>query len=132
MKKSVLISPILSFGVVLAMPAFTFAQRIRTGYIDSIIDKLVYWLNLSVTLIMVVMTLWFLISVFRYIAEKDAGKLAEKRKVMLNGLLGLFIAVSVWGIIRIAQNVFDVGGVNPVQLVCPPGTMPIGSRCIPG
>ncbi len=125
MKKSVL----LSFSSVLLVPAFVFAQRFRPGYIDSVIDSITGWLSIAVTVIMVIMTLWFLISVLRYIAEKDPGKLADRRKVMLNGLIGLFIAVSVWGIIKIAGNILGTNDNTPVGLVCPPGTMPRGNTC---
>src|SRR3990167_8265305 len=37
-----------------------------------------------------------------------AAKPEEWTKVMVAGLLGLFVMVSVWGIIRIAQNTFGV------------------------
>ncbi len=133
MKKSVLIL----FSAVLLAPALSFAQDFHTGYLDQIVIAGTGWLNTSITVIMVLMTLWFLIGVFRYIAEKDPGKLADKRKVMLNGLIGLFVAVSVWGIIRIAGNIVGTTGNNsPVNIVCPPGMRPgtgsTAGTCVPG
>lgn len=124
MKKSALIS----FSTALLVPMFAFAQRF--DYVNNVIDQGAGWLDRSITIIMVLMTLWFLISVFRYIAEKDATKLPDRRKVMLNGLIGLFVAVSVWGIIKIAGNIVGTNGNNtPVQLTCPPGTYPIDNTC---
>ena len=119
---------ILSFITVLGVPTLALAQHF--DYINNVIDEGAGWLDRSITIIMVLMTLWFLISVFRYISEKDPKALADKRKVMLNGLLGLFIAVSVWGIIKLAGNIVGTNGNNtPVQLVCPPGTYPVGNSC---
>ncbi len=129
MKKSVL--GVLSFGSILAVPLLALAQTFQPGYINSVIDNGTGWLNTSITVIMVLMTLFFLIAVFRYISEKDPGKLAEKRKIMLNGLIGLFVAISVWGIIRIAGNVLGTTyNSGPVNIVCPPGMRPNGNTCI--
>ncbi len=125
MKKSALIS----FSTALLVPMFAFAQNFN--YVTNVINTGELWLNKAITIIMVLMTLWFLISVFRYIAEKDPGKLADRRKVMLNGLIGLFVAVSVWGIIKIAGSIVGTDGQNtPVQITCPPGTTPYGGRCL--
>lgn len=121
-------APIASFALGLLVPIAAFAQNFQ--YVDDWVDKGTEWLSSAITIIMVLLTVWFLISVFRYIAEKDPGKLKEKRQVMLNSLIGLFVAVSVWGIIRIAGRVFGTQNQNtPVQIVCPPGSRLIAGRC---
>ena len=119
---------IISFGTTLAMPLLALAQN--TGYIDGWISAGTRWLSTAITVIMVLMTLWFLISVFRYIAEKDPGKLKDRRKVMINGLIGLFVAVSVWGIISIARNTLGTTNSQAPGISCPPGTYWNGNRCV--
>ncbi len=131
MKKIALMSRLTAFGMALAVPVLALAQTWPTGstgtpdtsYVDGWLNKGMQWLSQAITVVMVLMTLWFLINVFRYVMEKDAGKLAEKRKVMFNGLIGLFVAVSVWGIIKIAGNVFGTNNSQTPNLVCPPGTV---------
>ena len=124
MKKTALIS----FSGTMLVPALALAQQF--GYVNNVVDEGAGWLDRSIVIIMVLMTLFFLIGVFRYISEKEAAKLPERRKMMLNGLLGLFIAVSVWGIIKIAGNIVGTNGNNaPVGLTCPPGTYPVGNSC---
>lgn len=131
MKKIPIISSVLSLGAALLVPAMAFAQNFQPTYINQVIKSGAGWLNTALTVIMVLMTLFFLISVFRYIAEKNPDELAKKRKVMLNGLIGLFIAVSVWGIVRIAGNIFGTSyNSGPVDTVCPPGMRPSGATCI--
>ncbi len=117
MKKSVL----ASFGSTLLVPALTFAQD--TSYVDFWIGRGKGWLSMALTIIMVLMTLFFLWSVFKYVSEKDAGKLPEHRKRIWNGLIGLFIAVAVWGIVNIAARTLgtDVRNTTP-GLTCPPGS----------
>lgn len=114
------------------LPVFAFAQNVT--YIDNWIYNATKWLNTAVTVIMVVMTLWFLISVFRFIANKDPNKTADYRKIMINGLIGLFVAVAVWGIIRLAANIFDVRLGNDPQssITCPPGfRQGLNGGCVP-
>jgi hypothetical protein len=126
MKKTAL----FSFGATLLVPILALAQTFNPNYIDNVVDNGTKWLNTALTVVMVLMTLFFLISVFRYISEKDPGKLADKRKVMLNGMIGLFVALSVWGIIRIAGNILGTTyNSGPVQTVCPPGMTPFGATC---
>jgi len=68
------------------------------------------------------MTLWFLWAVFKFIGEKDPTKMKDRKKQVMNGLIGLFIAVAVWGIIRLAQNVFGLDGLNNApNPTCAPG-----------
>ncbi len=119
---------LISFGSAF-IPTLALAQNFRPTYVNQVISSGQSWLVTAITVIMALMTLWFLIGVFRYIAEKDPGKLADKRKVMLNGLIGLFVAVSVWGIIRIAGNVLGTNEAPQYDLTCPPGTVAHGSVC---
>lgn len=126
MKKTALIS----FSTMLAMPLLALAQNTpNPGYIDGWINAGSRWLSTAITVIMVLMTLWFLINVFRYIAEKDPGKLKDRRTVMINGLIGLFVAVSVWGIISIARTTLGTNNNQAPGISCPPGTYWDGIRC---
>jgi uncharacterized membrane protein YbhN (UPF0104 family) len=108
------------------VPALAMAQTTPNfNYITSWFTQATYWLRLAITVIMILMTFWFLLNVFRFIMEKDSGKVAERRSAMVRGLIGLFIAVAVWGIIRIAGSVFGVDTENRYQtpgITCPPGT----------
>lgn len=122
-------APIASFVLGLSAPLVAFAQN--AGYVNYWLDTGTDWLGRAITIIMVLLTIWFLISVFRYIAEKQPDKLKEKRQVMLNSLIGLFVAVSVWGIIRIAQRVVGTqNNNNAPQIVCPPGSRNINGSCV--
>lgn len=128
MKKSAL----ASFATMLLVPALALAQQFNPQYAEDVIRTGRSWLSLSLTVIMAIMTLYFLINVFRYISEKDAAKLKDRRTVMINGLIGLFVAVSVWGIVRIFGNLTGTTGYGStdVNQTCPPGTIPIaGGGC---
>lgn len=74
---------------------------------------------------MVIATIYFLISVIRFIMDKGdkAEATTAKKKAMGNGIIGLFVMVGIWGIIRIISSTLGVGGgsLNPASVPCPPG-----------
>ncbi len=113
------------------MPAMALAQQANFRYVDSIVTPGLYYLRLSITVITILMTVFFLYNVLRFIMNTDAGKTADLKKAMINGLIGLFVAAAVWGIIGLAGNISGVptgSTVNP-PLTCPPGLVDRGGIC---
>jgi hypothetical protein len=117
MKKAIFVI----FSALSVVPAVAFAQTIDTRYIDSVVGSGQYYLGVAVTVIMILMTLWFLWTVFKYIGEKDPAERKKRQSQMVAGLIGLFIAVGVWGIIRIATNTLRVDTNANFGVTCPPG-----------
>jgi len=112
------------------LPTIAFAQVPDTSYIDNWVGHLRGWLNTAIVVIMVVMTLVFLYNVFKFISTKDATKAKEYQGAMIRGLIGLFVAVSVWGIISLLGNVTGVRQSSGYQTTCPPGYSPApGGGC---
>ncbi len=124
---------ILGAALVLA-PAVALAQNFT--YVNNWVNQLLYWLRLAITVVMIAMTLYFLVNVFKFVQNKEGSKAEDLRKGVINGLIGLFIAVAVWGIIRIAGNVLGVNVDTSNQLTpgvtCPPGLMynPTTRTCV--
>jgi len=118
----------------LLVPAVALAQSANFNYIDSAVSQGESWLGQAVTIIMILLTLFFLYSVLRFIMNKDPAKSAELRSLMINGLIGLFVAVGVWGIIHLAGNITGVNTTNPDQqaaITCPPGFSQLNGVCQP-
>ena len=124
-KNTKIVSLVSSFGALL-LPAIAGAQSTPNfQYLDSWFNKAQSYLNISITVVMILMTLFFLINIFRLISNKDATKAKDLKQNVYNGLLGLFLAVAVWGIINLAANILGVqtgnGAAHTVDLTCPPG-----------
>ncbi len=104
------------------LPAVAFAQNFN--YVNTWVNELIFWLRESITVITILLTVFFLYNVLRFIMNKDPAKSADLRKIMINGLIGLFVSVAVWGIIALAGNITGVntsGGDQSAVLTCPPG-----------
>lgn len=69
-----------------------------------ILRKSVWPLLISISVIV------FIVGVIRFIASgDDSGKREEGRNFILYGLVGLFVIVSVWGLVGVLQGTFGLG-----------------------
>lgn len=118
-----------SFGLSLVVPVLVLAQTPDFTYAQAAIKQGYTWLNMSITIIMILITVFFLYSVLRYVMTKESKDLPERRKTMIAALIGLFVAVSVWGIVRILRRTTGTDGASSFQLVCPPGQHQVGNFC---
>ena len=94
-----------------ALPMVAFAQA------PSNISQLIFWagdtLNRIIPVLIALALVVFFWGLITYIANH---KSKTGREIMIAGLVGLFIMVSVWGIIRLAQNTFGVAN-SPIPSV---------------
>ncbi len=110
--------------IALAFPSFVSAQlgpQPDFNYTRSWVDQIVEWSKTAVTFLMVVATLFFIYVVIMYIKEKDAAKVKDRKNAVIRGVIGLFVIVAIWGIIRVISSTFGVGNVNTQAIPCPPG-----------
>lgn len=99
------------------MPALAMAatvQAIITTF-RGIIDTLVPFL-IAVAVVI------FLVGVVKYItAGADEAKRTEGRNVMIYGIIGLFVMISIWGLVTLVSQTIGLGTPN---VVIPPGALP--------
>ena len=111
------------------LPAVAFAQKF--DYVNNWLNQGIYWLQLSTTLITILLTVFFLLSVFRFVSNKDPKNIPDLRQNMINGMIGLFVAIGIWGILRIAGGVLGVDTTKSNSADAPTVTCPPGLRYIP-
>jgi hypothetical protein len=119
---------VMSFIALMALPASALAQVTvqgapNTAYIETWIAKLLVFGQQATTFLMIAATLYFIWSVIGYIREKDAKAAAEKKGAMLRGIIGLFVIVAIWGIVRLISSTLGIGtgSINSSNVPCPPG-----------
>jgi len=102
-------------GVLALLPAAAFAQyQVQTGFVDSVIsliDKLISFAFPALTAIAVIV---FIFTLIKYIWADPAEK-EKDRKGLIYSLVALFIIVSLFGILKVVQNVTGTGGNNTID-----------------
>ncbi len=95
--------------MLLVLPVIAYAQNYDFKYLvehiilDHIFDPLV-------VLIVAIALVYFIWGVTKYIAHGgDETKRAEGQQMMINGIIALFVIVSVWGLVAVLQNTFFPG-----------------------
>jgi uncharacterized membrane protein YfcA len=108
----------------LCVPAIVSAQvggpRPNFNYTNDLVDQIVIWAQRGITFLMVLATGWFIWTVITYIRSKDSKDAEEKKAAMIRGIIGLFVIVGIWGIIRIISSTLGVTG-GSAAVPCPPG-----------
>jgi hypothetical protein len=110
---------IISVGALLAfMPMVTFAVNDANAFdIMATINQILGWL---IPILITLAVVYFIWGVIQYTLSSDEEAKKNARSKIIQGLIGLFVIVAFWGIIKIVTNTFGVG----------PGTTPI-LPCIP-
>jgi uncharacterized membrane protein len=90
--------------MVLALPVATFAQ---SGLFD-ILARVRGLVAALVPLIIGLAVLYFLWGVLKYVTAKDSDKQKEATSTMVMGVIVLFVMVSVWGLVALLQDTFDI------------------------
>ncbi|MFC1731324.1 hypothetical protein ACFL6I_13470 [candidate division KSB1 bacterium] len=94
----------LSFLVLFLTPAVAFAAPRTFG---ELIHLFVSLINTAVSVIIALAVLGFFWGVTKYMfSAQDSTKLEEGKKVMIWGIIALFVMVSIWGILRVLSNTF--------------------------
>jgi hypothetical protein len=94
-------------GVTLfAAPMLTFAQGANAF---SILDTLRSLVDRLIPFFIAAGLAYFIFGIVKYVIAGDSDDKEKARHVIVQGLIGLFIMLSVWGIIGVFQRTFQVG-----------------------
>lgn len=100
-------------GVLLATPMVAGAISTVEGFVGRIIDVIN---NALVPLILALAFIVFIWGVFRYFIS-DTDEVKEKgRDLIVYGLVGFFVIISIWGIVNLLVNTFRLDNRAPTEL----------------
>jgi hypothetical protein len=101
-------------GIAFALPYVAFAQSV-----NSFLDTAGSILNRLIPLLILLALVVFFWGLIQYIVNPGEGH-ANGRTKMIAGLLALFIMLTVFGIIKVAQNTLGIGNnANDSQIQYP-------------
>jgi hypothetical protein len=107
-------------GTVLAVPTLAFAQAITSA--QSLAQFAINIINtIIVPLIFAVAFLVFIVGVFQtfILGRGDPAKVKTGQSLMLWGLIGFFVMVSVWGLVNILIGTFNLNSQVPIYPSAP-------------
>ena len=116
---------IKKIGLVLLafLPGIASAQVLApVQNINDVATKFTQILNTLTVLLISLAVVWIIINVVMYlVAGGDAEKRKEGGKRILYGIIGLFVIISIWGLVSILRNSFATTNtasedVNAVQI----------------
>ena len=106
---------ILAIGAVSAMPFLALAQSINYQS-SSGLSGLISWagsmLAKIVPLFVALAVVYFIWEVFQYTIAGDEDKKKAAKTQIIWGIVGIFIMVSVWGLVAILQSTFNTSSVG--------------------
>lgn len=117
MKKAALISASL-----FAIPTVVFAQGL--GPVHSLVVNIGRIIAALVPILITLALVVFFWGLVRYLWGGGGAKHEEGRKLMVMGLIALFVMVSVWGIIKLAQDALNIQATSGTTI--PTGFVPGG------
>jgi len=97
---------IISLGAVAGLfPFLAFAEADAVSILGMVGKILAYLMPILITLAAV----WFVWNVIQYTISGDEEKKKKAKSGIIQGLIGLFVIIAFWGIIRIVMKTFDIG-----------------------
>ena len=77
--------------------------------LSALLCKIGFLINAVIPILISLGVVYFIWGVIRYIISADADKKEDGKRVAIQGLIGLLLILSVWGIIGIVQSSFGLG-----------------------
>jgi hypothetical protein len=111
------ITKILAAGSV-ALPFMALAQNAANfGWIDSLVAEVGQVVTSLIPLLIAIALLVFVWGVVKFIAAADDSARDDGKKKMIWGIVGLFVIISVWGLVALLRQLVGVGtGTTPNTL----------------
>ena len=95
----------LVFGAAFAGSFNAFAQTT----FSTILGTIGGLINQIIPILIAGALAYFIYGVIKFVISSDADDKEAARKVVVQGVIGLFVIVSVWGLVGVVQSTFGVG-----------------------
>ncbi len=100
---------IAGISAVLLTPVITFAQGADAFSILRIVDLFIKKL---IPVLITAALAFFIYGVVRYVIATEPDAKEDYKKIIVRGIIGLFIILSVWGLVGVIQRTFGIGNTD--------------------
>ncbi len=119
-----MVKKFLGFLIGFAPVSMVFAQTLTSsGTADSIIGLILYYISRLMILAIAFAVLMFVFGLVKYISsDEEVGK-SKAKNLIINAVIGLVAATSIWGIVTFVRNTIGVTTNNSLYntVPCTPG-----------
>lgn len=103
----------LIVSVLTFLPAVSFAQTLTN--IDDVASKATRIGNLVIEIAISIAVIWIIINVIKYLIAGGEEERAKGGNAILYGVIGLFVILSIWGLVAILTNSFRTNNFRPTN-----------------
>lgn len=96
---------ILTAIFVAGLPSFALAQANAFGILGTISNLM----RIVIPLLITAALIYFIFGVIKYVIAKTGDDKSEARDIVVRGVIGLFVILSIWGLVGIIQSTFNIG-----------------------
>jgi phosphoglycerol transferase MdoB-like AlkP superfamily enzyme len=100
----------------LLLPVVTFAQDVNldteVSNLEDIINLILGLINVAIPIIIALAVLVFIWGVFKYVVSDSEEAKGKGKDMMIWGIVGIFVMISVWGLVNILVNTFGLDSQN--------------------
>lgn len=107
---------ILASVLASVFPIVAFAQYQASTGITGLFGLFGLWLKMALPLLVSLAVVWFMWNVFQYAIAGDEDTKAKAKGGIIWGIVGIFIMVSIWGLVGILSSTFFGGGSGTTTL----------------
>ena len=97
---------IITAGALTFAPMLTFAQGADAF---SILRVLKIFMDKLIPFLITAALLFFIYGVVKYVISSDPDETEKAKNIIVKGIIGLFVILSVWGLVGVIQRTFGVG-----------------------
>ena len=85
--------------------------------LDSVLDKIGDLIGTATPIIVALALIFFFYGLAKYILNSgDEEKRTEGKGIMIWGIIALFVMVSVWGLVNLLANTFEVNDGSTINI----------------
>lgn len=78
----------------------------------SIIQNVLKVFDLLVYIVIALAVVFFLVGLIKYLIAPDPSSASDARGMIVNGIIILFVMISVWGLVNILSDTFGIRSTN--------------------
>lgn len=87
-------------------------SALRTGGFKGVVDCIIVYFNYFIYLLTALTVIYTVIGAFNMIGSEE--KREDGKTAVYYGIIGLFVMVSIWGLVNVLDSTFRLSGTSPI------------------